>query len=199
MYCPNCYASVEPNALNCGQCNADFGFQSSWRPLLKKPDANRLPRPIFSKTPKPVHAFQAIALFAVAGPFLGMFALALSFNGQGSLLGLFHPFALIGAFAIGGAPAVLAGTLYCAFSLTFAFLFPRVVVNLWWGALLGAVAGAAGAVGYFGHVLHEGPGFTANLTELARIGVVAGLMSGLLTGWLIPVGKIRNANSAQSQ
>ena len=141
--------------------------------------------------PKPVHAFQSIAVFAVAGPLLGALVLALHSSMQGLLSVIFHPFVLIGSFVIGIVPAVLAGILYCALALVSIYVFPRVVINVWGGSMLGALAGAAGAAGFVWHLLHGNPNFLAKLTEMVPIGTLSGFLCGLLAGWFVPVGKVQ--------
>ena len=43
-YCPNCDARVLEKAQGCKSCGADFGYSSSWRPVVAPPKRQAQPR-----------------------------------------------------------------------------------------------------------------------------------------------------------
>ena len=196
MYCPNCNAQVAIDAANCLQCNADFGANSAWRPVLFGRAPKR--RSEFWGTPKIGHAVTSVALFAGLGPLFGLFLLAVNSGERGSLLFVFHPFFIAGAFAIGFVPALLAGLLYCVLALTVISVAPRATVRGWSGPLLGAFAGGVAAA-IFSRFLFAGtPDFSVKMAELIALSIPAGLVAGLVSGWLLPVGWQRTSNIAAS-
>lgn len=100
-----------------------------------------------------------------------------------------HPFSAIGAFAIGGPAALLAGVVYCVLALAIVFTFPRATVRAWSGAAVGAAAGFVGAAIYFQFLLAGWPNFAAKIVELQELALFAGITAGFLSGWLLPVGR----------
>ena len=197
MYCPNCNAQVAIDAANCLQCNAEFRADSAWRPVPFGRAPKR--RSEFWGTPKVGHAVTSVALFAGLGPLFGLF-LGLVFNsvGRGSLLLMFHPFFIGGAFAIGFVPALLAGILYCVLALTIISAAPRVTVRGWSGALLGAFAGGVAAAIFSRYLFADAPDLSVKMAELIALCIPAGSMAGLVSGRLLPVARQRTSNLAPS-
>jgi hypothetical protein len=143
---------------------------------------------MFSGVPKLVHAWQAIAVFAVIGPPIGLLAL---FYGGGAWPPLWialNPLTLITAFFIGGPAALLSGVIFCGLSLAVVFSKAGNTVRAVRGALLGAVAGLIGSSLFYALSLYGTPNYPNNAYNLIWPGMVSGLLSGLLSGWLLPVG-----------
>lgn len=130
---------------------------------------------------------QAAALFALAGPVLGLFTLAFIWDDIRAAKMMLNPLGLNVAFAIGGGPAVFAGGVYCVLSLFCLFMFPRYVMSIWMSGTLGCVAGLVGSLGFFQVFFSKAP--TENFFELFVLSATVGLMCGVLSGWLLPVGK----------
>jgi hypothetical protein len=196
MYCPNCTAHVAIDAANCLQCDADFGANSAWRPVPFGRAPKR--RSEFWCTPQVGHAITSVALFAALGPLFGLFLLAINSGERDALLFALHPFFIAGAFAIGFVPALLAGLLYCILALAIISVARRATVHSWSGALLGAFAGGVAAA-IFSRVLFAGaPDFSVKMAELIALCIPAGLVAGLVSGWLLPVGRQRTSNIAAS-
>ena len=198
MYCPNCDAAVVANAKVCSVCNADFGELSAWRPLPQRPN-RRAFQPIFSGVPKVAHAWQAVLVFLVFGPPVGLLALAYGGEPREPLWIVLHPFALIGAFAVGGPAALLAGLMYCGLSLAVVFILPRARVRAWSGALLGAVAALLGATVCYRLWLSSAPDYLNKISQLAWLSLPAGVVAGLLSGWLLPVGRQKAGNQERDE
>jgi hypothetical protein len=177
MYCPNCNAPLEASALSCYACDADFGELSAWRPT-SHPTSR--PQPIFSGEAKMSHAFPSILIFSCVGPPVGLAIMGI--GAQTRMM--FDPFALIGAYAIGGPPASFAGVFFGLLSLGAArFAGARVGPSI--GLVLGAAAGFFGVAAYAELIIHKATGFG----ELSWLGSWAGGVSGLLSGWLTPIGR----------
>ena len=180
MYCPNCAEEVVPDAQSCEKCGALFGAGSAWSPVaqakrVKKPPA----APFFSGQPKVVHAAQSIFLFIAVGPPVGLLLFALLSDPHGQLsLGFFVYALLLGAYAVGGAPAAIAGVIYCAAATILAVAMPTVRIGRGLGAAIGSAAGGAATVFLFG----------TRGADMACVGVLAGLIAGGISGWVLPVG-----------
>jgi hypothetical protein len=184
MYCPNCDAEVSVNAKLCSVCNADFAEGSAWRPSPKRPN-KQTPKTIFSRVPRLAHAWQAVAVFVLAGPPIGLLTLAGVVAEKEPLSMVFNLMAIAGAFALGGPAAVITGFAYCGLALAVVYSFPLAKVRALLGALLGAIAAFLGAVVFYGVWLHS----SSEVALLTRISIPAGVAAGLLSGWLLPVGK----------
>lgn len=194
MYCPNCDAQVALDATSCEVCGADFGASSSWRP---DSSSRRTPpkTPIFSGKPKLIHAAQSIGFFVILGPLLGLLMTASASDSRESLTFALHPFAIVGAFAVGGAPAVVAGLLYCISVLCLVAAFPRMTLGAVAGAAIGVVVGYGAAAAYFPVLLSGNPNRVVRIVEMANLSAGAGLICGLVSGWLLPVGRSGTSTS----
>lgn len=188
-YCPNCDAEVSSGAKSCPTCFADFGSNSTWKPVTSRLRRASPRAPIFSGEPKIVHAAQSIAIFAILGPVGGLFLVAVLYKSSGDLAFAFHPFAIIGAFAVGGGPALIAGFLYCVAALGLVALFPQLKIRILAGAVIGVLAGYAGVWAYFHLVLQAGPSRAARVDEVANLSSCVGLLCGAVSAWLVPVGR----------
>jgi hypothetical protein len=187
MYCPNCSSRLETGDLECSQCHASFKTGSAWKPLLDAPVLPRAPSPIFSGDPKPIHAAQSVAMFVFAGPLFPLFVFAA--QDVRSAFMFLNPLAAMGAYAVGGGPALLTGLVYCVLSLVFVRLKPNAAVGALHGAMLGALATVIAAGAFFDLVLPDGPDHASKVKELLSLSVPAGIAVGLLSGWLLPVGR----------
>jgi hypothetical protein len=185
MYCPNCDAELAVDANACSACGADFGGQSAWRPL-PQPQHRRTGQPISSGVPKVEHAWQSVVFFVLVGPLVGLLAFAFGYDWE-FCVPVWIP--LMGALAIGGPAALIAGILYCGLALAVVFRFPTARVSAWLGAVLGAVAGLLGAIIYYRLILSGAPIYSNKVSLLTSLAMPAGLISGLLSGWLFPVGR----------
>lgn len=178
MHCPNCSNPVSANAALCSSCGADFTTGSNWKPVPTKLGASK--PPFFSGTPKLVHAPQAIPVFLVLGPLIGVAMLALSIgNGVPA-------FAVIGAYAAGGPPALFAGLIYCALTLLLVAAFPRVLVRRSLGLGIGLIAGGFGGTSWFYIVTGD---WSRTDSSVLALSLVAGAGCGFIAGWLVPVGR----------
>lgn len=197
MYCPNCSGHVLTDATHCMKCHADFGADSGWRPVPHSRTRSPDPTPIFSRQPKLIHAAQSIAMFAFAGPIVGLLVLAARSEARGTFLAVMHPFAIIGAFSIGMAPAFLAGVLYCALTLVVVALFPKVSIGVLWGASLGALTGGVATATLSHLLLADTPNYSVKFNELVSLSIPAGVVAGIVCGWLLPVGRRRVGASTE--
>ena len=192
MYCPNCDARVALTAVSCGVCGADFGTSSSWRPISSSRGAPPT-TPIFSGEPKLVHAAQSIGVFVILGPLLGLLMTASASESGGSLTFALHPLAIAGAFVLGGAPAGVAGLLYCISALGLVAAFPRLTLGKVAGAAIGVAVGYGAATAYFYVLLSGNPDRAIRVNEMAKLAAGAGLVCGFISAWLLPVGRSARA------
>lgn len=188
MYCPNCEAEIASVAEECPVCNADFGAGSAWLPVAQLSRQQALP-PIFSRIPKIQHAWQSVVAFVVVGPLVGLFVVACGTESRGALWIVLNPLGLAAAFMVGGPAAFLAGLTYGIVAIIVVFSFPGATVRAGSGALLGAVAGAIGAIIFYGIWLSGAPLYSRKVLEFIQLSLPAGVITGLLSGWLLPVGK----------
>ncbi len=119
---------------------------------------------------------------------MGFFALAFAVNPAGekaeALVALASPFSLVFAYGIGILPAVAAGLVYAALALAAISLKPRLVVNWSAGTFTGATSGLL--IVATGSALASGPALPLSYVAC---GALAGAASGMLAGWLFPVGR----------
>jgi hypothetical protein len=188
MCCPNCSAQISAEVATCPRCGAEFGLQSAWRPTQRARPARAR-----SRTPKRLHAVQSVAVFAVVGPLAGLLALEFLLGKPGSMGLVAHPFGVIGAYAVGGTPALLAGALYCIATLLVVFVARTAAVGPGVGALLGALAGVATAAPIAIWFLPGAGDYETKRNALLFTCLVAGACAGLASGWLLPVGWTRHA------
>lgn len=188
-YCPNCEAEVSSDAVSCQVCRADFGSSSAWKAKSTATRRAGPKTPVFSRKPKMVHAAQSIGVFAVLGPLVGLLLTAMVSESKGDLAFVTHPFAIVGAFAVGGSPALVAGLLYCAVALGLVTVFPRVTIGAVAGGAIGVLAGYVAAAGYFHLLLHGNPNRVARIVEMANLSAGPGFICGFAAAWLIPVGR----------
>lgn len=193
MYCPNCNSPVPARTELCLSCGADFSTNSNWKPVSTPAKTDTKP-PLFSGKPKLVHAGQSIAIFVCAGPLLGLVMLAMTSSVKGGLAYVLHPFLLIGAFAGGGIPALLAGVLYCCVALALICMVHDLVIGTVAGAAIGFVAGGIAGVCY-SELATTGIGSPAGM-QIAVLSMAAGTVCGLMAGWLVPIGRSTTPNSA---
>jgi hypothetical protein len=126
------------------------------------------------------------------GPIAGLALFAVFLVLRGGSSG-FHPLAFVGAFVMGGVPAVATGLLYCATAYVLAAKY-GVVVSAALGSAVGAVAGCLISWVFFSF----GPSTQVLLPEgrvhLIAIGTVSSVAMGLLSGWFLPVGRESHAS-----
>lgn len=185
MYCPNCNSNVAEPAAHCTSCDADFTAESSWKPVSSEKETRTRP-PVFSGQPKLRHAAQSIPIFLLAGPVIGLVMFALHSDTKGSLALTLNPFAIIGAFTIGGLPAFVAGLLYCCITLTLVSLFPNLIVGRGFGSAVGFVAGGIAATA-FSYMFMPKPSDMGGV--ITGLSMASGLVSGFVAARLVPVGR----------
>jgi hypothetical protein len=183
MYCPNCNSTLEPNTAACAGCGADFGVNSSWKPLSVPPPTPEPQPPALSKRQ---HILQSFALFVIAGPPLGGLAAG---GGIGALI---PPFNIV-SYILGGPPAAIAGVFFACISLLALHTSPRLVIGRLPGLVIGFVAGTAGILTWHGLLLGLGyerrADYSGDFIYMLHAAMLSGCACGFLSGWLLPVGK----------
>lgn len=192
-YCPDCNAQVHGDAQSCELCAADFGPASTWKPIagsIKKKSPAYPDEPIFPRQSKSIHSLQSIVLFTILGPMFGLIImeiLARSYSSPGT-----HGLPMLGriifAFILAAPLALTSGAMYCIVAMAAVVAFPRLTVGTLGGATIGAVVGFCVTLGSF--VLFRNVNVSDVLSALPRTLLVGpGLLCGLLSGWLLPVGR----------
>ena len=144
------------------------------------------------RQPRIANAFLSVFLFGVIGPVAGLLMLDLQSSVRGSGIAILGPFALIGAYAIGAIPALIAGLLYCVSSLALAALPWKLVTNGWLGGALGLVSAALATYLFLSLLGISTVNKEQKFFELLTFALPSGYIAGTLAGFLLPVGSTRS-------
>lgn len=181
-HCPNCDALISDKVGSCSSCGAEFGPGSAWKPV---PASQRIPP---SDRPELANAAQAIAVFTILGPWLGLVLGVLARGSANALPAAFHPLAVVGAFVVGATPAVVAGLIFAFIARALVVAFPRFVVGALAGAAIGGAAGyAAGAGCFYWTAVGDSKSFEPML-QWANLSAMTGAICGFVSAWFRPVG-----------
>jgi hypothetical protein len=183
--CKACTALTKAEIGACWKCGLERGADVpvinsiSTQAAVSKPKLARLG-----------HALPSFLVFVVLGPAIGLFAFLLEQpTSNQSVFEFVVPFGLIGAYVIGGYPALLAGLFYSLACVALVFVVKRIVVNGFIGALLGACV-APLAILTWAHLLISIPSVREmRINEISPWAAIAAVICGAISGWLFPVGR----------
>jgi hypothetical protein len=191
--CKACTALTKAESGVCWKCGHVRGAEVVAPETPLEPNG---PHASARKEPRLGHVVQSFLMFAVAGPVIGLFAFLLQ-NGPSrwSLFEVVIPFGLIGAYVVGGPLAVITGLLHGFCCVALVAVFPRVVISVFAGAVLGFCV-AALAIHVWAQLLLSIPAVREmRVREFLPLALGTSAVCGALSGWRYPVGRVVKAGT----
>ena len=187
--CKACTALTKAEISNCWNCGSE---RSSERRVIE--DATHDATDALARKrrePRLAHVLPSILIFVIAGPLVGLFALVFGDIGKPNFFNAFL-FVVIGAYAIGGPAAALAGLLYALTCIALVAASPKLNIRYLLGATVGVCVSLIAVSALMHLMLSDSASREREIAEFSPLGALAGAVCGAVSGCLFPVGR-RNA------